>query len=505
MFSNSIKGRNTLGLLFCGFSLIIVLMVMLASVSLSQLRQSKERLDNIIHVHNEKSALIGAMQYANRERIINLQHMLITDDFFELDEAAQNNMRMANRFVQARRKLEAMPRAPGEEALLADLRAAAMKGAPLNDTVREMLLNEIEDSQAKARTILIEQVLPAQNRIYEVFDDLIGIYKTANAEAVSSSDHEYMSARSLILTMLKVTFLVGVGVALYVTVLIVRNERALEGHRDKLGSQVAERTRDLQRISTEAITARREAEEANNAKSTFMANMSHELRTPLNAVLGFSEIMQMEIMGAMPKAYKEYPGHINTSAKHLLQMIEQLLDLSRIEAGHLDLQESDIELSPLLEETVTVIRSAFSRDDSTLFIMPESVRLGLHVDARHLKQTLINIVSNACKFSGQNDPVTLSASVSDGEAVIVVRDRGIGIAEEDVARLFNPYERSEAQTARETEGTGLGLAISRSLIEAHGGTLTLDSVLDEGTVVTITLPSARVTRVDESGHGLRVA
>ena len=498
MFFKSFKNKDTIVLLFCGFSLIIVLMVALASVSLSQLKNSQMRLDDIVQIHSEKAALIGDMQYANRERIINLQHMLITDDYFELDEAAQNNMRMANRFVQARGKLEGMASAPGEEALLAALREAARFAAPLNDKVRTMLLDEVENAHAISRMILIREVLPAQNRIYQIFNDLIRLYETDNTEAVNRSAKEYASARSLILSMLKVTFLVGVGIGLYVTILILKNERVLENHRDTLETLVHDRTRDLQRISTEAVAARREAEEANNAKSTFMANMSHELRTPLNAVLGFSEIMDMEIMTAMPPAYKEYPKHINSSAKHLLEMIEQLLDLSRIEAGQLDLQESDIELSGLLDETVTVIRSAFSRDEKTLSITPESALLGLHVDARHLKQVLINIVSNACKFSEPHDPVILSVTVENGNAVIVVRDEGMGIAAEEIPRLFNPYERSEAQTARETEGTGLGLAISRSLVEAHGGTLALDSVLGEGTVVTITLPASRVTMIEKA-------
>lgn len=505
MRSRSIKNRDTLALLFCGFSLIIVLMMALASVSLSQLGQSKMRLDDIVHVHNKKAALIGAMQYANRERVISLQHMLITDDFFEKDEAAQTNMAMANRFVRARGQLEAMSPAPGEEALLAELREAASIGAPLNNEVRDLLMEEEEGAWENATRILTEDVLPAQNRIYDIFNELIQLYETGNTQAVESSTDGYMSARWLILTVLKVAVLLGIGIALYVTTLILKNERAMKDHHDTLESLVHDRTQDLQRISTEAVAARREAEEANNAKSTFMANMSHELRTPLNAVLGFSEIMSLEIMGAMPTAYKEYPEHINASAKHLLQMIEQLLDLSRIEAGHLDLKEEDIELSALLVETATVIRSAFSRDEKTLVIAPESVRLGLHIDARHMKQTLINIVSNACKFSDPHDVVTLSVMVEDQNAVIMVRDQGMGIAPEEIPRLFNPYERSEAQTARDKPGTGLGLAISRSLIEAHGGTLTLDSVLGEGTVVAITLPASRITSVEDSVHGLRVA
>ncbi len=499
------NGKGTLALLLCGFSLIIILMIAITYQSFSQLKLSKSRLDNIVLVHNQKSALIGAMQYANRERVISLQHMLITEDFFELDEAAQNNMSMANRFVQARGRLEAMERAPGEEALLADLRRAASIGAPLNDKVRDLLWNDEDNAHERARAVLIGEFLPAQNQIYDIFERLIDLYEAENSEAVRNSAEGYTSARGLILKMLQATVLLGVATALSVTMLILKNERALKSHRNTLESIVAERTSELRRISTEAVMARRDAEEANNAKSTFMANMSHELRTPLNAVLGFSEIMDLQLMGPMPEVYREYPKHINCSAHHLLQMIQQLLDLSRIEAGHLEIDDREIWLPDLMEETVAVIRSAFSRDDRTLYITADSLALQLNADERLLKQVLINIISNAAKYSDTQEMIELTVSCIDGNGVIEVRDYGMGIAAEELPRLFNPYERSEAQTARAREGTGLGLAISRSLVEAHGGTLTLDSVLNEGTTVTIILPAHRILRVEETRPEKRAA
>ncbi len=489
---NRVANNNTLVLLLGGFSLLIGLMVAITYHSLSQLGQSKARLDAIVTVHNEKAALIGAMQHANRERVISLQHMFVAEDFFEVDAAAMHNIDMASVFLVARSALDAMPRAPGEADLLAMLETVSVEGLPFNDRVRELLWTHEDAAREEARHILAEGALASQNRIYGIFDDLNRLYEAETAAAVEGSAREYDAARLLIVALLKLTVLLSVVAGLFVTVLIIRNQRSLESRSETLETLVQKRTAALQRISSEAVAARREAEDANSAKSTFLANMSHELRTPLNAVLGFSEIMDQEVMGPMPKPYREYPGHINSSARHLLQMIQQLLDMSRIEAGHLDLDEKPVCLDSLLNETAMIVRSAFDRDEQTLRLDPAGSGIALHADQRMLKQTLINILGNAAKYSDVEAPIDIAVALDAGRAVVTVRDRGIGIAPDEIARLFNPYERSEAQTARERQGTGLGLSISRSLIEAHGGTLTLDSVLCEGTTVTIALPAARV-------------
>ncbi len=489
------SNRRTVVLLLCGFSLIITLMVAIAHQGLSQLEQSKSRLDNSILVHSEKAALIGQMQQANRERVINLQYMLITDDFFELDEAAQNNMRMANLFIKARRKLEELPNTPGETALLEDLRRFASEAAPMNDYVRDMLWNEEDNAAERGKEALMNKVIPAQNRIFEVFDELVTLYSTANGEAIRNSNQEYDFSRTFIVHMLQLAVFLAIVTGFCVTRFIVLNERALQTHRDELEVEVSHRTRALELTSSEAVMARREAEQANKAKSTFMANMSHELRTPLNAVLGFSEVMDLQVLGPLSKKYREYAQHIHGSAQHLLQLIEQLLDLSRIEAGRLELDEFEVCFSAILDETLMVVRSAFQRETYEIYLTPDSARILVRGDERLLKQTLINIVSNAAKYSSPGDPVELRLCIIDENAVLTIRDEGIGIAPEEIPRLFNPYERSEAQTARAHQGTGLGLAIARSLIEAHGGTLAIQSTLDVGTLVTITLPAERILKV----------
>ena len=230
------------------------------------------------------------------------------------------------------------------------------------------------------------------------------------------------------------------------------------------------------------------AEEANRSKSEFLANMSHELRTPLNAINGFSEIMMQEMFGPLgDDRYVGYMKDILSSGKHLLELINDILDMSKIEAGKMQLQPEPTDASELVEQSIRIVRGR--AEEKRLKLRADVSDLPeIEVDPRAFKQIMINLVSNAVKFTPEGGRVTVRGFLSGLGVAFQVSDTGIGIAKEDLPRLGRPFEQIESQHSKSFQGSGLGLALSKSLIELHGGTLSIDSTLGEGTTVSIVLP-----------------
>ncbi|HWD29210.1 MAG TPA: ATP-binding protein [Rhizomicrobium sp.] len=241
--------------------------------------------------------------------------------------------------------------------------------------------------------------------------------------------------------------------------------------------------------------AKTRAEEANRAKSEFLANMSHELRTPLNAILGFSDIIRQRLFGTEAiDRYADYAADIHGSGAHLLGIINDILDLSKIEAGRAVLDERATTLDAVVKDATTFIGDRWKGVHFEVTL--PSPPVGIFVDDRKLTQILVNLLSNAFKFTPQGGTVALSAArTPEGGLGITVRDTGIGIAPEDIATVLSPFGQVESALSRTHHGTGLGLPLANSLAQMHGGTLSLQSTVGGGTTVTIILPAARAMDV----------
>lgn len=270
-----------------------------------------------------------------------------------------------------------------------------------------------------------------------------------------------------------------------------KKERELEATVSDLQSSRRDLSETMQKYELE----KRRAEDASRSKSEFLANMSHELRTPLNAINGFSEVMQSELYGPLgDEKYREYVGDILASGQHLLELIDDILDMSRIEAGKLQLEPKRVELERILEESARLV-SRRAADAGVKLTASVAHAPAIWADARAVKQVALNLLSNAIKFTPHGGEVTLTAEADLDGVTIIVADNGAGIAKESLVRLGAPFELVEDHFSKTRKGSGLGLALSKSLMEMQGGILAIASQPGRGTVACAAFPRRRDARV----------
>jgi signal transduction histidine kinase len=258
-------------------------------------------------------------------------------------------------------------------------------------------------------------------------------------------------------------------------------------NRDELGTLAA----NLNRMRDQLGRLYGEVETASRHKSEFLANMSHELRTPLNAVIGFSEVLQDRLFGDLNDKQAEYVGDIHTSGQHLLALINDILDLSKIEAGRMDLQVVPFALSEVLQNSVALIRERATRQGTALGLEVEPSAGAITADERKIKQVVFNLLTNALKFTTRGGHVDVTARGDDDDVFVSVRDDGVGVARADQGRIFEEFQ--QVGTSHLQEGTGLGLALSRRFVELHGGRLWVESEPGQGSTFTFSLPRTRST------------
>ena len=262
-----------------------------------------------------------------------------------------------------------------------------------------------------------------------------------------------------------------------------------------------------QRQLAEIASQKREVEVANaqiaeisRLKSEFLANMSHELRTPLNAILGFSEILKDNLVELTPEQRQECLENIHTSGKHLLELVNDVLDLSKIEAGRMELSYDSFGVLSGVKEVHNVIRSLSERRDIDLSIDVTPEDLEVRADKSKFKQVLYNLLSNAIKFTAQGGRVWVSARHDGDELIVEVGDTGVGIPKEHHTRIFDEFYQLDNATTRQVEGTGLGLSLTRRLVELHGGRIRLESEPGKGSIFTFQLPIAGLEAVNGHRH-----
>jgi PAS domain S-box-containing protein len=248
--------------------------------------------------------------------------------------------------------------------------------------------------------------------------------------------------------------------------------------------------RDLERKVVELETVNRRLEESSRLKSGFLTNVSHELRTPLNAIIGFSQMLCRDAVGPLQPKQRRYVDNVLSSSRHLLSLINDLLDISKIEAGKMDLKLHSLSVSELLQDAAGVIRGMADQKQIQVEVERPRADLAVWGDAGRLKQVILNLLSNAIKFTPAGGRVRVGASKLGTMVQLQVIDTGIGVAAGDQDRIFGEFQQVDGSETREFPGTGLGLALTRKLVEMHGGSIQIQSDLGKGSTFTVTLPLA---------------
>lgn len=276
----------------------------------------------------------------------------------------------------------------------------------------------------------------------------------------------------------------------------------LEMARDLLEKQGAE----LSHTADNLFHAREQESRANRAKSDFLANMSHELRTPLNSIIGFAEMVKLQAIGPVEnKRYLEYAGHIHSSGKHLLDLINDMLDLAKVESGKLELEEEVIDFAQIYESCRTLLEHRIIADGLNVFlVLPEFPPL-LLADKRKILQILFNLLSNAMKHTPKGGRIVTSVSTHpEAGFIFSITDNGVGMAPADIPRALEPFGQVGDPLVKDDIGTGLGLPLTKALAELHGGTLVLSSQLGLGTTATVKLPASRIFLTDAAQKQAKV-
>ena len=359
------------------------------------------------------------------------------------------------------------------------------------------------DSSPGTAAIPLAVVTRAQNAAQDLESSLSTLARTTQARAsalVAQNDRSFGDSRDLLIGVVSGSVVLALALGLLLSWSVVVPLRRTQGrlseiaggdfgshvevtNRDELGALAA----DVNRMNDELASLYRELETASRHKSDFLATMSHELRTPLNAIIGFSEVLHEQMFGKLNDRQLAYVEDVMAAGRHLLSLINDVLDLAKIEAGRMDLELTQVEIPELLRSALSMHAERAERSGIHLALQTKPEEIAIMADERRVRQIVFNLLSNAIKFTPPDGRVDVSARLDDGRVEVAVVDTGPGIAAEHLETIFEEFEQASDGKQAE-EGTGLGLPLSRKLVELHGGRLWVESEVGRGSTFRFTLP-----------------
>ena len=464
---------NTIILL--GFGLILVILAMMTVIWLTHITTNNHYITDIVK-DQKKTKFIFDMREAANQRALSLYRMSILKDPFDQDEEYLKFRKQAENFIKAHLALAAEGETKQAEAAWLEAQPLIQRGTQNQTLVTEYI---VDGDITSAHELMANSVIPNQNAVLSHLTTMLDLQKTH----VAGELKKITAANNRVFFQVSLLGGIAVSIGTIIAFFVVRTT-----------------TRSQQTL----IRAKQESQEASQHKSSFLANMSHELRTPLNAIIGYSEMLQEEAADLGEPSFASDLHKIHSSGHHLLSLINDILDVSKIEAGKMELYPEDFNLALLVEEVSNTIEPLLSKNKNSLKLNTSEFDEDMYTDLTKLRQILFNLLSNANKFTAQGN-IYLRASrltVQNQPWIKVdVKDTGIGMNEKQIDKLFAPFTQADASTTRNFGGTGLGLTICKHFCEIMGGTISVESESGVGSTFSICIPTTVTVTTDEKTIG----
>jgi signal transduction histidine kinase len=478
--------------LLVAFLAIVLMMLTSGIVGLRALGEVNQRAEDMVQLQRK----IAAYRQLNHDTVAQL-YSVATSLLKPEEHSLQATLRQLNQFGYDLDRLQFV--AQDEKEIFARLRQDYEEFIRIVSQVIELIR---AGRAAEGRDLQLSKATPHTERLERLTNELVNKAESDMVISIDATHEAYANSRKavmlFVLASIGLALLLGYGISSsivrpvqkmetrmreiasgeFTSAVVVRNQ-------DELGALAA----DLNRMSDQLGTLYRQLEAANQHKSEFLANMSHELRTPLNAIIGFSEVLKDEMFGQLNDKQLEYARDIYTSGHHLLSLINDILDLAKIEAGRMELAVSTFDVSATLENALTLVRGRAARQGIQLELQVDEGLGTFSGDERKFRQTLLNLLSNAVKFTPEKGRVQVVAGPVDDGIQVSVIDTGVGIPKEEQEAIFDAFHQVPGNERTQGEGTGLGLTLAKQFVEMHGGRIWVRSEPAKGSAFTFILPT----------------